>query len=374
MREIATIEPLGGDDMELVGVAVFAVVLLLGLSVIVTFVVLGIVLIKALIRYIRSKDVRKEKAEIKRSLGEVLKQHREECKMTQEFVAESVGVSRQAVSKWEHNLAEPDLSTIKKISYIFKISIDDFLDIDHKDGNNGENVAEDRPDESGTTEVSEQIVTAVENAVKQNQIAPIGYCVSCGSIVTKENAGIIAPKVLCKKCYEEKLANDKVLAEKRQKNIDAKVKDVRKKKRKSIVWGSIVSVILLIFNIMAMASGEFNDDLAYFIPFTIFMVYAAFAFVSEVILDEGPIPEILVWFVTRPIKLPGIIFTLDLGGLAFLIVAKIGFAILGFLLGVILFLIGVGIGIIVAPFSYPFTITRINKEIKQIKNSTGETI
>ena len=29
MREIATIEPLGGDDMELVGVAVFAVVLLL---------------------------------------------------------------------------------------------------------------------------------------------------------------------------------------------------------------------------------------------------------------------------------------------------------------------------------------------------------
>ena len=51
--------------MELVGVASFAVVLLLGLSVIVTFVVLGIVLIKALIRYIRSKDVRKEKAEIK---------------------------------------------------------------------------------------------------------------------------------------------------------------------------------------------------------------------------------------------------------------------------------------------------------------------
>lgn len=306
--------------------------------------------------------------------GQKITQLRKNANMTQAQLGDALNVSAQAVSKWEHNLAEPDLSTIKKISYIFKISIDDFLDIDHKDGNNGENVAEDRPDESGTTEVSEQIVTAVENAVKQNQIAPIGYCVSCGSIVTKENAGIIAPKVLCKKCYEEKLANNKVLAEKRQKNIDAKVKDVRKKKRKSIVWGSIVSVILLVFNIMAMVSGELNEYLGFCIPFTIFMVYAAFAFVSEVILDEGPIPEILVWFVTRPIKLPGIIFTLDLGGLAFLIVAKIGFAILGFLLGVLLFLIGVGIGIIVAPFSYPFTITRINKEIKQIKNSMGETI
>lgn len=138
--------------------------------------------------------------------GQKITQLRKNANMTQAQLGDALNVSAQAVSKWEHNLAEPDLSTIKKISYIFKISIDDFLDIDHKDGNNGENVAEDRPDESGTTEVSEQIVTAVENAVKQNQIAPIGYCVSCGSIVTKENAGIIAPKVLCKKCYEEKLA------------------------------------------------------------------------------------------------------------------------------------------------------------------------
>ena len=127
MREIATIEPLGGDDMELVVVAVFAVVLLLGLSVIVTFVVLGIVLIKALIRYIRSKDVRKEKAEIKRSLGEVLKQHREECKMTQEFVAESVGVSRQAVSKWENGTSDPSTSNLIALAKLFDLSAEELL-------------------------------------------------------------------------------------------------------------------------------------------------------------------------------------------------------------------------------------------------------
>ena len=127
MREIATIEPLGGDDMELAGVAVFAVVLLHGLSVIVTFVVLGIVLIKALIRYIRSKDVRKEKAEIKRSLGEVLKQHREECKMTQEFVAESVGVSRQAVSKWENGTSDPSTSNLIALAKLFDLSAEELL-------------------------------------------------------------------------------------------------------------------------------------------------------------------------------------------------------------------------------------------------------
>lgn len=127
MREIATIEPLGGDDMKLVGVASFAFVLLFGLSVIVTFVVLGIVLIKALIRYIRSKDVRKEKAEIKRSLGEVLKQHREECKMTQEFVAEAIGVSRQAVSKWENGTSDPSTSNLIALAKLFDLSAEELL-------------------------------------------------------------------------------------------------------------------------------------------------------------------------------------------------------------------------------------------------------
>lgn len=63
--------------------------------------------VKALRKYNRSGEVRKEKAETRRSLGEVLKEHRVRCKMTQEFVAESLGVSRQAVSKWETGTADP---------------------------------------------------------------------------------------------------------------------------------------------------------------------------------------------------------------------------------------------------------------------------
>lgn len=58
-------------------------------------------IIKALRKYTKSAPVRKEKAENAKTLGEVLKQHRIDCKMTQEFVAETLGVSRQAVSKWE---------------------------------------------------------------------------------------------------------------------------------------------------------------------------------------------------------------------------------------------------------------------------------
>ncbi|MFR5777089.1 MAG: helix-turn-helix transcriptional regulator [Oscillospiraceae bacterium] len=66
---------------------------------------LFVLLIRALLKYLRSGEVRKEKAETKKTLGEALKAHRTRCKMTQEFVAESLGVSRQAVSKWESGVS-----------------------------------------------------------------------------------------------------------------------------------------------------------------------------------------------------------------------------------------------------------------------------
>ena len=68
---------------------------------------LAVLLIKALRKYLKSGPVRQEKAEMARSLGEAIRYHRTRCKMTQEFVAESLGVSRQAVSKWESGTADP---------------------------------------------------------------------------------------------------------------------------------------------------------------------------------------------------------------------------------------------------------------------------
>lgn len=54
---------------------------------------LFVLLVKALRKYIKSKDVREEKKAVCRSLGEALKAHRTEKQMTQEFVAETLGVA-----------------------------------------------------------------------------------------------------------------------------------------------------------------------------------------------------------------------------------------------------------------------------------------
>lgn len=65
-----------------------------------------VLIVKALKKYINSKEIREEKSIIQRSLGEELKAQRLRCKMTQEFVADALGVSRQAVSKWETGVSQ----------------------------------------------------------------------------------------------------------------------------------------------------------------------------------------------------------------------------------------------------------------------------
>ena len=86
-----------------------------------------LLVIRALRKYLRTTDVCREKEELKRSLGEVIREYRVERKMTQEFVAESLGVSRQAVSKWESGASEPSTSNLLALAKLFDVSSGELL-------------------------------------------------------------------------------------------------------------------------------------------------------------------------------------------------------------------------------------------------------
>ncbi|MBO6158207.1 MAG: helix-turn-helix transcriptional regulator [Firmicutes bacterium] len=49
------------------------------------------------------------------------------CKMTQEFVAESLGVSRQAVSKWESGASDPSTTNLMALAKLFGVEAEDLL-------------------------------------------------------------------------------------------------------------------------------------------------------------------------------------------------------------------------------------------------------
>lgn len=58
---------------------------------------------------------------------------RKKEKLSQEILANKIGVSRQTISNWELNITKPDTDHIKKMSKIFNISIDEMLDNDIRD-------------------------------------------------------------------------------------------------------------------------------------------------------------------------------------------------------------------------------------------------
>ena len=61
------------------------------------------------------------------TFAENLKMLRRQAGMSQEQLAEKLGVSRQAVTKWETGAGIPDIENIMAISALFDISIDDLL-------------------------------------------------------------------------------------------------------------------------------------------------------------------------------------------------------------------------------------------------------
>ena len=60
--------------------------------------------------------------------GATIKALRESCGMTQAELAQQIGVSSKAVSKWENNLCCPDIMLLPKLAKIFGITIDALFD------------------------------------------------------------------------------------------------------------------------------------------------------------------------------------------------------------------------------------------------------
>jgi len=63
--------------------------------------------------------------------GERLKKIRKEKNLTQEEVAEKIGVSGQAVSKWEKGECLPDVYNLKLLGKLYRISVDNLLAIEN---------------------------------------------------------------------------------------------------------------------------------------------------------------------------------------------------------------------------------------------------
>ena len=67
------------------------------------------------------------------NIGNKIKELRKQCGVTQEQLADSIGVSFQAVSKWENNIALPDITLAPALASYFGVSMDVLFDFSLKE-------------------------------------------------------------------------------------------------------------------------------------------------------------------------------------------------------------------------------------------------
>ncbi len=64
------------------------------------------------------------------TIGEKIRIHRDKMSLSQEKLAEKLGVTRQSISKWESNRTYPEMNKIIILSKLFEVSVEYLLNVE----------------------------------------------------------------------------------------------------------------------------------------------------------------------------------------------------------------------------------------------------
>lgn len=78
------------------------------------------------------------------TLVEQIKHYRKQAGLSQEKMAEKIGVSRQAITKWENGTGTPDIANLMAIADLFQISVDELLSNEKSEKKQAEYIYESR--------------------------------------------------------------------------------------------------------------------------------------------------------------------------------------------------------------------------------------
>lgn len=80
----------------------------------------------------------------KQTFGSVIAELRKQKGMTQMELAERMGVTDKAISKWERDLSFPDVNSLPKLAEIFNITVDELMHVktDTKENKSNETISD----------------------------------------------------------------------------------------------------------------------------------------------------------------------------------------------------------------------------------------
>lgn len=302
------------------------------------------------------------------AIGENIKKQRTKLGITQKELGDQLFVSYQAVSRWENGEVEPSLDTIKKMCEIFKCEINDLV--------YGEELIKKENEETSS---SDPII--IDNKEETKEIT-YAICDECGRNVDKttlkrvnisKNEGLLGEAHICEHCVKEHTA----LTDKKNQLL-TQIETLKPQRfgvgdndslfalsyKTIFIWSLIAAILAVGVALAVLIPGTTNIGLI--VGLTIASFYLVFAELYSIFQDTI-VCSVFLGISKFSIKMPGLIFSLDLDGIISMIVIKIGLGILSAILGLLMFIFGVVLSTLIAAIAFPFYLIKhfvVKKEAK----------
>ncbi len=274
--------------------------------------------------------------------GERLASYRKMKNLTQQQLGDQLNISSQAVSKWENDLSEPDIATLRKLATLYGVSISDLL---------GDEAAPEQNETAGTAAPK-----AEEAPQKQEPIAPpppvLAVCEKCNRPIYKGSEIVRQHSYYGHSAIEHIICAD---CDRKQKAAHASYMRTKAASRRkwSFILGGLGFAAVLVAMILL---GVFKDPSK--IALGIITPIAAFTLISCLLFSNNFIGEMIEAIAGFSIRMPGVIFSFDLDGIIWFITVKLTLFLLGVALSILCFLLAIALGLVVSIFVYPFALVK----------------
>lgn len=280
-------------------------------------------------------------------LGEKIAGLRKAKGMTQAELGEKLSVTFQAVSKWERGESYPDFETVSRLAKVFGVPLAYF-------------------------EEGEEAESHEEETEEAEKEAPemLGVCRTCGRVVYETTVAETTPALLCKDCKAQATAAaDKAKREAEEKKRAAlrQAEAARQaarhtaaaKRKKGFIWAGVIGGLYLVLIIIGLALDP--QDAGMVIGGMLFNELFLFTFVAQMIW--GGTVKNVAGAGGAIIGTPGVIFTLDLDGLFFLVGVKLLFAVLRFVIYLLTRAVTIAAAVIISPVCFVPRLLELNRAV-----------
>jgi len=300
-------------------------------------------------------------------IGNNIRSLRSEKGLTQKGLADLLFVTAQAVSRWEKNEVEPDLDMLQKMAGIFGCTIDDIL------YGKSEKVAPEAETLPVIIKPVEQNAFVSAETEGTKEITPdktiAFHCAKCDKPLSEDETMFVESNgektPYCFECYKQKNGEEVKESAGKVGFFQRFKSSGRELALRSYGWGIFAGVVALAITIWVAFGIHFPNQNTKWVVFALSPV-VSYAFFSLVycLCDETYIMNVFSEiFVIGFVKFPGIIFTMDIEGVGFLIIMKIIFWILGALFALAGLCLAVGVSVVLSVFTFPFMANRDGKAI-----------